>query len=289
DVFETTLPPAPAAGADAQALADWVVLFYRHNEVACLMLGTIIKRNKQPIVGASSTSQVMAIQGGRVQKYKPQGKAKGKGKGRTLEKDTVPVVLDDWDLEEQQKSDAYSSLYFTCGPLVCARKWKAYWKFWTLESAARISILFQTKKVGQDPYETIGMEKFPKFVLLIRFTLRSGLCFNVEVEEHSLGDLNEPANYKAALSDPKFEKWIYKKKTDMDDKLYRRHSLTMRMATWTVDSVLPNVPYASVVGSIMYVVRCTRPDVAFVQNITSHFQQNSGEAHWTAVKNILKY
>ncbi|GJR70636.1 retrovirus-related pol polyprotein from transposon TNT 1-94 [Tanacetum coccineum] len=36
-------------------------------------------------------------------------------------------------------------------------------------------------------------------------------------------------------------------------------------------------------------VRCTRPDVAFAQNITSHFQQNSGEAHWTVVKNILKY
>nr|GEW86245.1 hypothetical protein [Tanacetum cinerariifolium] len=41
-----------------------------------------IKRNKHPIVGASSTPQVMAIQGGRVQKYKPQGKAKGKGKGK---------------------------------------------------------------------------------------------------------------------------------------------------------------------------------------------------------------
>ncbi|GJZ57026.1 hypothetical protein Tco_0612520 [Tanacetum coccineum] len=26
---------------------------------------------------------------------------------------------------------------------------------------------------------------------------------------------------------------------------------------------MQNVPYASVVGSIMYVVRCTRPDVAF--------------------------
>nr|GEW29327.1 hypothetical protein [Tanacetum cinerariifolium] len=113
DVFETTLPPAPTAGADAQALADWDVLFDHHNEVACLMLGTMspklyqqfehnsplemkisevhslliefeksIKRNKQPIVGASSTPHVMAIQGGRVQKYKPQVKAKGKGKGK---------------------------------------------------------------------------------------------------------------------------------------------------------------------------------------------------------------
>ncbi|GKD74128.1 hypothetical protein Tco_1332410, partial [Tanacetum coccineum] len=39
----------------------------------------------------------------------------------------------------------------------------------------------------------------------------------------------------------------------------------------------------------MYAVRCTRPDVAFAQNIISRFQQNPGEAHWTAVKNILKY
>ncbi|GKD56560.1 hypothetical protein Tco_1289947, partial [Tanacetum coccineum] len=52
---------------------------------------------------------------------------------------------------------------------------------------------------------------------------------------------------------------------------------------------IQNVPYASAVGSIMYAVRCTRPDVAFVQNITSHFQQNPGEPHWTAVKTILKY
>nr|GFB15324.1 retrotransposon protein, putative, Ty1-copia subclass [Tanacetum cinerariifolium] len=52
---------------------------------------------------------------------------------------------------------------------------------------------------------------------------------------------------------------------------------------------MQNVPYASAVGSIMYAVRCTRPDVAFAQNITSRFQQNSGEADWTAVKNILKY
>ncbi|GJY91401.1 hypothetical protein Tco_0506597 [Tanacetum coccineum] len=43
------------------------------------------------------------------------------------------------------------------------------------------------------------------------------------------------------------------------------------------------------VGSIMYVVRCTRPDVAFAQNITSRFQQNLGDLHWTTVKNILKY
>ncbi|GKF19807.1 hypothetical protein Tco_0068445 [Tanacetum coccineum] len=39
----------------------------------------------------------------------------------------------------------------------------------------------------------------------------------------------------------------------------------------------------------MYAVRCTRPDIAFAQNVTCWFQQNTGEPHWTAVKNILKY
>ncbi|GJU63091.1 retrotransposon protein, putative, ty1-copia subclass [Tanacetum coccineum] len=52
---------------------------------------------------------------------------------------------------------------------------------------------------------------------------------------------------------------------------------------------MQNIPYASAVGSIIYVVRCTRPDVAFAQNITSRFQQNPGDLYWTTVKNMLKY
>nr|GEV80086.1 hypothetical protein [Tanacetum cinerariifolium] len=49
-----------------------------------------------------------------------------------------------------------------------------------------------------------------------------------------------------------------------------------------------NVPYASAVGSIMYAVRYTRPDVEFTQNITSRFQQSPREPYWTARKPFLK-
>ncbi|GKB57812.1 putative RNA-directed DNA polymerase [Tanacetum coccineum] len=52
---------------------------------------------------------------------------------------------------------------------------------------------------------------------------------------------------------------------------------------------MKEVPYASMVGSIMYAVRCTRPDIAFSQNLTSIYQQNPDEGHWTVVKNMLKY
>ncbi|GKB23554.1 retrotransposon protein, putative, ty1-copia subclass [Tanacetum coccineum] len=44
---------------------------------------------------------------------------------------------------------------------------------------------------------------------------------------------------------------------------------------------MKGIPYASAVGSIMYVVRCTRPNIAFSQNLTSRYQQNPGESHWS--------
>ncbi|KAL0408383.1 UNVERIFIED_CONTAM: Retrovirus-related Pol polyprotein from transposon TNT 1-94 [Sesamum radiatum] len=50
-----------------------------------------------------------------------------------------------------------------------------------------------------------------------------------------------------------------------------------------------DIPYASAVGSIQYAVQCTRPDVAFALSVTSRYQACAGEAHWTAVKTILKY
>ena len=49
------------------------------------------------------------------------------------------------------------------------------------------------------------------------------------------------------------------------------------------------VPYSSAVGSLMYAMLCTRPDICYAVGIVSRFQSNPGLMHWTAVKNILKY
>ena len=48
-------------------------------------------------------------------------------------------------------------------------------------------------------------------------------------------------------------------------------------------------PYASAIGSIMYGMLCTRPDIAYAVSVTSRYQSNPGPAHWKAVKSILKY
>ncbi|XP_066319998.1 secreted RxLR effector protein 161-like [Miscanthus floridulus] len=52
---------------------------------------------------------------------------------------------------------------------------------------------------------------------------------------------------------------------------------------------MSKIPYASVVGSIMYAMICTRLDVSYALSVTSRYQADPGESHWTLVKNILKY
>jgi hypothetical protein len=49
------------------------------------------------------------------------------------------------------------------------------------------------------------------------------------------------------------------------------------------------IPYASAIGSIMYAMICTCSDVSYALSVMSRYQSNYGEAHWTSVKNILKY
>ncbi|GKC70540.1 retrotransposon protein, putative, ty1-copia subclass [Tanacetum coccineum] len=195
------------------------------------------------------------------------------------------------------------------------------------------------------PQEVEGFEPPQEEVIPIRRSERTHrapnrLCLNVEVEEHSLGDLNEPTSYKAAMLDLESNKWIDAMNAEIQsmmdnmeatfifgikiyrdrlkrliglgqnaymDKILKRYKmdnskcghilmqerldLNKSQGAQTPKEVnrMKNVPYASTVGSIMYVVRCIRPDVAFAQNITRHFQQNPGELHWTTVTNILKY
>ena len=52
---------------------------------------------------------------------------------------------------------------------------------------------------------------------------------------------------------------------------------------------MSRIPYASAVGSIMYAMICTRPDVSYALSCASRHQAKPGEEHWTEVKTILKY
>src|SRR3954467_13226823 len=52
---------------------------------------------------------------------------------------------------------------------------------------------------------------------------------------------------------------------------------------------MSKTPYASAIGSLMYAMLCTRPDIAYAASLTSRYQSDPQVDHCTAVKNILKY
>src|SRR3954468_18856791 len=66
-------------------------------------------------------------------------------------------------------------------------------------------------------------------------------------------------------------------------------SKTQSLATVEEREKMDKVPYSLAVGSIMYAMLCTRPDVAHAISLTSRYQSDPGSEHWIAVKNILKY
>ena len=54
-------------------------------------------------------------------------------------------------------------------------------------------------------------------------------------------------------------------------------------------ALMENIPYASAIGSIMYAMICTRPDIAHAVGVVSRFMSKPGRQHWEAVKWIMRY
>ncbi|GKB16181.1 retrotransposon protein, putative, ty1-copia subclass, partial [Tanacetum coccineum] len=69
------------------------------------------------------------------------------------------------------------------------------------------------ENTSEIPMEVEGFEPPQEEVVPIRRYARTHraldrLCLNVKVEEHSLRDLNEPPNYTVAILDPESDKWV---------------------------------------------------------------------------------
>jgi hypothetical protein len=50
---------------------------------------------------------------------------------------------------------------------------------------------------------------------------------------------------------------------------------------------MSRIPYASAIVSIMYAMICTRPDILYAHSVTSRYQSDLGEGHWTAIKKMF--
>ncbi|KAK0578560.1 hypothetical protein LWI29_012337 [Acer saccharum] len=52
---------------------------------------------------------------------------------------------------------------------------------------------------------------------------------------------------------------------------------------------MEEIPYSSAVGSVMYSIISTRPDLAQAISVLSRYMANPGKGHWNAMKWLLRY
>jgi hypothetical protein len=52
---------------------------------------------------------------------------------------------------------------------------------------------------------------------------------------------------------------------------------------------MSRVPYSSVVGSLMYAMVCSHPDLAHAMSVVSRYMANPGKEYWNAVQWIFRY
>ena len=60
-----------------------------------------------------------------------------------------------------------------------------------------------------------------------------------------------------------------------------RITLSKSMCSKTQDerTHMSMIPYASAIGSIMYAMLCTRPDVSYALSVTSRYQSDPGKGY----------
>ena len=52
---------------------------------------------------------------------------------------------------------------------------------------------------------------------------------------------------------------------------------------------MSRVPYASAVGSLMYAMVCTRPEISHAVGFLSRYMSKPGKEHWADVKRVFRY
>ena len=69
------------------------------------------------------------------------------------------------------------------------------------------------------------------------------------------------------------------------------HNLTKSHSPTNPNDIedMRRVPYREAVGSLMYAVVGTRPDIAYAVSYLAQFMSNPGRMHWEAVKRVIRY
>ena len=68
--------------------------------------------------------------------------------------------------------------------------------------------------------------------------------------------------------------------------LAKHFKLTKEMCPKTQEDIeyMSRVPYSLAIGSLVYVMVCTRPNIAHAVRVVRRYMNNPGKEHWEALK-----
>nr|GEX73636.1 putative retrotransposon Ty1-copia subclass protein [Tanacetum cinerariifolium] len=243
-VIEQPIPPAPTLDSAVIVLAKWNTIYDAYNEVACLMLESMTPKVHSQFKNYSPYEMLKELKSmfkkqARVERFdliqtfhackQEEDLIVGlilngltsdfsrfvrnynmHNMGKTIGK--LHVMLIEYEKGLPKKAETPQVIAIRGGKIwkTIRNRLKLKLKDYALESAICILNMVPTKKVDKTPYElwAIDLEEIQD-----KDTSPSEITSKIpmkveEVEEHSLGDLNEPTSYKAAMLDPKSNKWL---------------------------------------------------------------------------------
>ncbi|OUC43997.1 integrase core domain protein [Trichinella nativa] len=113
-------------------------------------------------------------------------------------------------------------------------------------------------------------------------------CLGIEIKQSANGDIEmSQQNYIMDI----LEKFRMMNSKPVETQIDASGKLSAELfpRTEAEKAEMQNMPYRSLVGSLMYLSVSTRPDIAFAVSLLSQFNENYGSQHWTGAKRVLRY
>ena len=91
------------------------------------------------------------------------------------------------------------------------------------------------------------------------------------------------------LSQSHYVKKVLEKFKKYDDSLVRTPVDVNLHLTKNKGQGISQLEYLRIIGNLMYIMNCTRPDIAYFVSKLSRYTSNPGEDHWKALVKVLRY
>jgi hypothetical protein len=118
---------------------------------------------------------------------------------------------------------------------------------------------------------------------------KTKFCLDLQLEHISSGILVHQSAYIQNILEKFNMDKAYPSKTPMVVRSLDRDKDPFRPKDDDEEILGLEFPYLTVIGALMYLANCTRPDISFAIKLLARYNSSPMKMHWVGVKNILRY